>query len=138
MEVLKQENEEHTCSFVTPSLAFAYDIAFDHGDLEIFKTAASAIMAGPSCDSSGDSPGKLRHGVIGNDVLDMCPACYAGVFAPLGLSSSFEEKHVEGKPCALRVGFFGFEVYGRMANLLLTEGGGEGGGDLERVWESVE
>lgn len=106
----KQEQEERTCSFATPSLAFAYDIAIERGDFSIFERAADVVMSGPSCGFSGETRGALRYGMVGDDILDTCPACYAGVIAALRLSSLFEAKHVEGKPCALRVGYVSFEA----------------------------
>lgn len=106
----RTQGEEDMCSFATPALAFAYGIALEHDDFEIFKTAAAAILGGVSCGGSGDILGALRYGFIGDDIFDVCPGCYAGVVTPLSPASSFKVKHAGGKPCALRAGFFDFDV----------------------------
>lgn len=129
-EGLDEESEGRTCSFTTPSFAFAYDIALESGDFGSFKTAASAINSGESCDDSGNSPGGLRYGVIGDGILDVCPACYAGIIFPLGLASTVESKVAEGKLCALRVRYFSFEVCVRR----LREAADKGSLDIFFSW----
>lgn len=73
-------------------LRTAFDEALRQRNWEVFRKAAFAHVRCPPCKKEGISGGVWYSIKPAHEEFDVCEACYAGIFEPLGVSDWLERK----------------------------------------------